>query len=503
MVGDWAVALVLWRRNAALWATAAVALGAVLYLVLLGPPPPPGFIRDEASVSYNAYAISQNLHGQNGGLLPLYFKSFGDYKSPLFIYVLAAVFRVTGPSKAVAIGTAGSVVALAVLLLGLLAWRRTRSLFAASATMALAALTPWLYDLGRVVFDTTIEPLLIVLVVIAVDWSYRSERGTLARALPPALALGGLTYSYAGGRLTAPVWAAALIVFAGRGRWRWLLSTWSLYVVTMVPLGIYSLVHPGALSARYQDVTIAKGGVSAGRVVLDFFSNYARDANPWHWVTSGDPRPYIHVYGSPQLFATTAVLALAGIVLIVRRARHDRFWWFVGLALLLTPVADAVTVERDYSLRLLALPILLTLLCVPALEALGRSARQDWPARFAIAGLALLLVPQVAQYRSNYAERNSGRAVLFESDVPGLLQQAFAAGTTVYIDHDDIYAQTHALWYVVTHGIATPRVSILPDGGIPPLGSMVFGRLQTCDYTCPHIADAETYWIARAAGPKQ
>jgi hypothetical protein len=490
------------RRAIALLATGAIAAGAILYLVVLGPPPPPGFIRDEASVSYNAYAISRNLHDQNGGLLPLYIKSFGDYKSSLFVYVLAVVFRVTGPSKAAAIGTAGSIVAAAVLLVGLLAWRRTRSFFVASATIAVAAVTPWLYDLGRVVFDTTIEPLLVVLVLLAVDWAYRSERHPLLRALPVALALAGLSYSYAGGRLVSPLWAAALLIFAGRGRWRWLLSTWGLYAVAMLPLAVYSFAHSGALGARYKDVTFISSGMSIGSIVGHFLGNYLRDANPWHWVTSGDPRPYIHVAGSPQLLATTAMLALAGVVLILRRERQDRFWWFVGAALLLSPAADAITTQRDYSLRLLPLPILLTALGLPALDALRRSVTRDWTARLVGVGLALLVVPQVAQYRSNYAARNHGRAVLYEDQVPVLLQRAFAGNATVYIDHDDVYAQTHALWYAVSHGLPSSRVSILPDGGIPPLGSMVFGRLQACDYTCPHIADAETYWIARAAGPK-
>jgi hypothetical protein len=92
--------------------------------------------------------------------------------------------------------------------------------------------------------------------------------------------------------------------------------------------------------------------------------------------------------------------------------------------------------------------------------------------------------------------------VLFESGVPPLLDRAFAGGSTVYIDHDDIYAQTHALWYAVTHGVSKNRVSILPDGGAPPPDAMVFGRLQTCDYACTHLADSDTYWIARPDPPK-
>ena len=87
-------------------------LGAACVLLVLGfqlwitPTNPPGFIRDEASFSYNAYTIGHSLRDQDGGLLSLYFVSYNDYKSPLFVYLLAPVFRVTGPHKEVARGFA-------------------------------------------------------------------------------------------------------------------------------------------------------------------------------------------------------------------------------------------------------------------------------------------------------------------------------------------------------------------------------------------------------------
>jgi hypothetical protein len=489
-------------RTLAVAATALVLLGIALYFVAVGPAPPPGFIRDEASISYNAQTLSQNLHDQNGGVAPLYIKSFGDYKSPLFVYLLAGVFRITGPGKSAALATAGVAVLAAVLLLGLLAWRRTRSLLVTGSTVVLAGLTPWLYELGRTAYDTTIEPLLIVLVLVVLDWAYRSTRRPVVRAIPLGVALAGLSYSYAAGRLLSPLWAVALIVFAGRGRWRWLLSTWAVYVLFMLPLVVYSFVHTGALSARYESTTFIHHGMSAGTIVGDFLSNYAHDVNLWHWLTSGDPTPYIHVAGAPQLFAATVVLAAVGVIAIARRHRRDLFWRFVLVALVLSPVPAALTEDRFASLRLLPLPILLTALAIPGVEALRQASLREWAPRFVAAALALVLGAQLWQWADNYDANNGGRALLFESGVPALLQRAFGSDRTVYIDHDDVYAQTHALWYATTHGISTDRVSILPDGGAPAGGSMVFGRLQPCDYACTHLVDYSTYWIARADTPK-
>lgn len=481
-------------------AAAAALLVSSLYFVWFGPPAPPGFIRDEASVAYNGYTLSRNLHDQNHALLPLYIKSFGDYKSPLFVYVLAAVFRVTGPSKHVALATAGVVVLAALLLLGLLAWRLTRNRLVATATVVLAVLTPWLYELGRTAYDTVIEPLAMVLVVLAAHWGWRSRRHWLVRAVPLGLALGALGYSYAAGRLLAPLWAVALLVFAGRGRWRWLLATWGVYGLSAVPLAVYSFVHTGALSARYQSTTFVTAGMSTFTIVRDFLAHYANDADLGHWLVSGDPKPYIHVHGAPQVLAATVLLAALGLVSVLRRSRSDRFWWFVIAVLVLSPAPAALTIDRYYSLRLLPIPILLAVLAIPGLDALRRAAATDWPARAIAGALVLVVAAQFWQWRRNYLYNNDGRAVLFEAHVPPLLERAFARGRTVYIDHDDVYAQTQALWYAVTHGLPARRVSILPDGGRPPAGSMVFGRLDACDYSCTRLSEADTYWIARATG---
>jgi hypothetical protein len=486
------------RHHIVLAGAFAVVLAVSLYVIALGPPPPPGFIRDEASISYNAYTISQNLHDQNGGVLPLYIKSFGDYKSPLFVYVLAGVFRITGPGRAAALDTASTVVLASVLLLGLLAWRRTRRLSVAVATIVLAGLTPWLWELGRVAYETVIEPLAIVAILLALDWAYRSPRGWLVRALPVGLSLAALSYSYAAGRLLGPLWAAGLIVFAGRGRWRWLLGTWGVYALSMVPLVVYAFVHTGALSARYESTTFIHSGMSAWAIVTGFLSHYVHDVNLFHWAFSGDPKPYIHVHGAAQLYVTTLVLATIGVVALVRDRFQDPFWRFVVVALVLAPAAAALTDDRYYSLRLLPLPVLLGVLAIPGLEVVFRAARDDWPVRLAVAGLALFVAAQFWQWRHNYLFNNGGRAVAFEAHVPPLLQRAFDGDRVVYVGHDDIYAQTHALWYAVTHGLGRSRVWILPPGGAPPVRSIIFGRLEPC--TCTRLAEADTFWIARATG---
>src|ERR1043165_6764096 len=58
---------------------------------------PPGFFLDESSIAYNAHTLSQSGRDEHGEEWPLFFRAFGEFKNPVYIYLLAGVFRLTGP----------------------------------------------------------------------------------------------------------------------------------------------------------------------------------------------------------------------------------------------------------------------------------------------------------------------------------------------------------------------------------------------------------------------
>src|SRR5215213_277989 len=82
---------------------------------------PPGFYIDESSIAFNAHAVSESGRDEHGESFPLYFRAFGDYKNPVYVYLLAALFRVTGPGITAArllSAALGALTALALALLG-------------------------------------------------------------------------------------------------------------------------------------------------------------------------------------------------------------------------------------------------------------------------------------------------------------------------------------------------------------------------------------------------
>src|ERR1041384_3598370 len=100
-------------------------LGLVLYTRKLTTNPQ-GFFIDESSIAFNAQTIAQTGRDEFGNAWPLYFRAFGEYKNPVYIYLLAAIYRISGPSilGARLLGAFAGLATAA--LLGLLAFRFTR-----------------------------------------------------------------------------------------------------------------------------------------------------------------------------------------------------------------------------------------------------------------------------------------------------------------------------------------------------------------------------------------
>jgi hypothetical protein len=479
-------------------------LGAILAIVAfqlwITPSNPPGYHRDEAALSLNAYTLSQGLRDEDGARLPLFFRSFDDYKSPVYPYVLAGVFKVTGPSQTVARGLSAVLVLTAILLLGLLAYRLTRSFLVATAVVVLGGLTPWLFELGRMAIEATTQPLLVVLLLLWLERVARLRAYGVWQGVPAGALIGLVTYSYTGSRLLGPLFALALVVFAGRGRWPFVLSAWTTFGVMLVPLGVYAIRHPGNLTARYDATTIARDGLSGPRVVLQAIGNWFRDVNPWHWATAGDPAPYIHNGGYGALFGAVAALALAGVVLILARRRSDLWWRYVLLATLLVPIPAALTVDRYNAIRLATLPVFALVLATPALAALLDALRTSWVARVVVAVLAVSVAVQYFQFLDSYRTRGPARLVLFEAGVEPLLREPLESGDPIYVDFDDRGAQAMVRWRAAVADVPQSRIVILPDGGVPPPGSLVFLRFQECDFECDQVASWEDYRLMRTVG---
>ena len=230
--------------------------------------------------------------------------------------------------------------------------------------------------------------------------------------------------------------------------------------------------------------------------------NYLQDLQLWHYVVSGDIKPYAHTPGTSALLGVSVALSVAGLVLILLGYRDDPFWRYALAALLVSPIPAAVTIDRHHAVRLAPFAIMLVVVAIPALTALRDAVTRARWARVLAVVLAALAAFQLALFVDTYRTEGPLRTGRFEAGIPDLLTLAWASDGTAYVDYDDLEPLGLARWYALEQGIDQSRVVRLPDGGIPPVGAIAFGRTQECDYICDRLAESGDYWIARVEGPR-
>src|SRR3989344_3216366 len=103
---------------------------------------PLGFTWDEAALGYNAYSILQTGRDEYNQILPLIFKSFGDYKPGLYIYFTVPsilLFHLTELATRLPSAIFGSLLVITMYLLT----RRLFSSIPATAAAIVMAINPW------------------------------------------------------------------------------------------------------------------------------------------------------------------------------------------------------------------------------------------------------------------------------------------------------------------------------------------------------------------------
>jgi 4-amino-4-deoxy-L-arabinose transferase-like glycosyltransferase len=462
------------------------------------PKNPPGFFIDEASIAYNAHTISRQGVDEHGQTFPLYFRAFGEYKSPVYIYILAAVFRFTGPSVLVARLLSATLGLAAALLFGILGARLTGRRIVGLITFLAAAFTPWFFEISRLVFEVTLLPVLLALFLLLLQSAAERRQWSWPIAAGLGALLGLMIYTYSVGRLLAPFFALGLAFFFTRQRWRSIVLTWIFFSLTLLPLALFTLRHPGALSERFKYVTYVKPEDTRSQIVVRFIQNYARDFNPRSWLLYGDPEPRHHLPGMGSLLVGVVALSALGLIVVLTRYRREAWWRFTLYGLLVSPIPAALTLDHFHTLRLIALPCFLLVLAVPAIEFLlneegpRRNAR-----RLVLTSLVVITLLQgaVFQWRFHTAP---AREDAFDSYYPALLSKALARPERpIYLLEKTPAAYMYAFWYATLSGVNLNNFQRVPPGESPPPGAVVIGHELPCT-NCEVITERGQFQVYRS-----
>jgi 4-amino-4-deoxy-L-arabinose transferase-like glycosyltransferase len=464
-----------------------VALVIVATFLHLDAGNPPGSYRDESNIATNAAAIADSARDEHGRLLPLYFESHSDWKSPPYIYLLAGVFTVTGPDEGAARALSAVLGLTAVVLLGVLGHRLSGDPVVGLATAALAAATPWLFEVSRLVFEVTLVPALVATLLLLLSDAGRIAVWSRRRQAAIGVTIALIAYAYAGGRALAPLLALGLVLFASGGRRRSVVGSLLCCAVALVPMVAFGVARPRALFVRFGQVHDDTGP-------LDLPWNLLRELNLVKWVLEGDGNLRHHVGPTGSLLLVGVVLAVAGVIVLARGRRWDPFWSFVLVAAVAAGAPAAISDVRLHALRSVALPVVLIVLAIPAIAALRRASNRPLGVVVVlIVGAAA--VAQTVAFHRDYAEAGPKRSSAFHAAFPAVLREALQAGDVV-VHRSDPDAEGNATWYARLWDVP---VRIIEDGERPREGEVVVAVVQRCQ-ACRTIAERDMFiaYVARA-----
>src|SRR5437762_6865378 len=329
---------------------------------------PPGFYVDESATAYNAYLVSRTGAGESGPRFTVLFQEYAvsnaTYINPLTIYLMAIVFRFLDPSILVARTFAAFWMFAACLLLGVLAKRISSQRKIGIIVAGTALLTPWLFEIGRLVWDAHFSAFTMVVFLLAAYRTQSKERWNWQDVVMVAGSLAVITYCYLSGRFLAPAFALGLLFFATtKHRILGVLKVWLAYAITLVPLILFNRSHSGVLTKRLWEVTYIKTDVPWKQIpsqFAEFVRCYLQDQSLSPLLMTGDGHWHHHVEGSggAMLFATF-ILAMAGLLLVIARRWRDPWWRFVLYGLAVSIVPGAMTDWPFHELRLMGYAVFL------------------------------------------------------------------------------------------------------------------------------------------------
>ena len=458
---------------------------------------PPGYYVDESSFSWNAWTLAMAGVDEHGRAWPLFFEAFGDWKTAPYIYLLAAVFAVTGPSILAARLVSAVAGVLTVVLLGALGWRMTRRIEIALLTGAMALLVPWTFEPTRLAMEVALMPALVAGFLLALHERPPGPGRWSVSVVLLAGVLALLTYTYTLGRLLGPLLALGLVVYVNRERWRPVLATWIVYGLLLIPFLLFYVGSPEAALVRLNEAGYLNRPLP--EVAGTFIAQLLGNLHPWRWLVSGDPNLRHHVpeIGGAMLLGVL-VFALIGIVVAVRRVRTDAFMRYLLFGLAVSFIPASLTLDAFHQHRLIAVPVFVIALTIPAQDwLLARGASWGGARKAAFVVLAVAVIAQGAWFQVRYDTVARGRGGWFDWDYPRLLDLALASGADpIYLEEGIVPTYIHAYWYGALRGVPVGRFERLRGNQRAPSGALVLSSVPDCS-PCEQLAEGGFYRLYR------
>jgi 4-amino-4-deoxy-L-arabinose transferase-like glycosyltransferase len=297
---------------------------------------PNGFFCDEASIGYNAYLVLKTGKDEFEKKLPIFFKAFGEYKSPVMIYSTIPFVKIFGLNifsiRLPAI-VYGLISIIAIYLLLNLIFDVNTALYGA----LIFSILPWHFHFSR--FNFELMPY-IAFALLGLYYWFLYLKNIKIKSLSLSLLFFALSlYSYFPARIIIPLFSLTLfIIYFKKIKKIHLIFIFIFTSILVLPLLIHTLFG-GGMSRWYQ----VNGQVNIEKIIKKYPQYYSFT----YLFVKGDidtPGQFItrhSVRGIGELYYFQLPLILIGIFYLFKKNRH--FFYLMLIALLIYPLADIFT----------------------------------------------------------------------------------------------------------------------------------------------------------------
>lgn len=359
-----------------------VFLGVILRFWGLGTNPA-SLDWDEAALGYNAFSILETGRDEYGSVLPLSFRSFGDYKPPLYVYlstVPVAWFGLNEYATRFPSALFGSIAVVITYFLMRELFSGKGKRFALLVTLFLAV-SPWHLQFSRVAFEANVALTFFLSGMLFFLKGLKRGRYFMFSCISFVLAM----YTYHSPRLLVPLFLFGACILFFRELFvkrTWVVLCAVVGFVLIIPFVRETLI--GVSGARFGSVTIMNPNERLGESIVDIEYDqqkndplgklvhnrrivYAREVlagyldhfNFDFLFLTGDAPGRHHAVGMGMLYPWEFVFVVAGFYLLItnfiQKSRTGEtggsiifLWWFI-----IAPVASSLTTGTPHAVRAL------------------------------------------------------------------------------------------------------------------------------------------------------
>ncbi len=387
---------------------------------------PTGFNADEASIGYNAYSLIQTGKDEYGTSWPLVFKSFGDFKPGLYVYISMPFVATLGlnewavrlPSALFGIGT--------VVLIYFLTKEIFKDKKIALVSSLLLAISPWHIHFSRGGWETNVATFFITFGVLLFIKGLEKPKLFIWSAVTFLASM----YIYQSPRVVVPVLIIALVFLYRKNLFTVVktielkkkLINVALLIFLVVPLilqfasgqggarfkGLSFLGDTGPTSrinelrGEHQDINSMWVKILHNKLTAygsAFLGHYLDHFKPDFLFINGDPIIRNKVPETGQFYLIESLFLLVGLVSLIRiNSAHKKllFAW-----VLIAPLASSLTFQTPHALRALNMIIPLTMIMAYGLGNIVSGIKSKW--RFAgISIICLVILFELVHYLESY-----------------------------------------------------------------------------------------------------